>query len=480
MIGEKRMSLLITPDTKIGTLIDEYPFLIEFLSTVYPGYKKLKNPLMRKTLGKIVTMGKAAEMGGMPVLELISVVQKEIEQKTADGTYQSEDRPLDEEKIETLRRIITELHEGGDLEVLKKQFNDLIEDVSPVEIPRMEQKLMDEGMPKEELTRLSALHVQIFKDALDKHDKLDMPPGHPIHTFMKENAEAERICEAIMSIVSGSGSESADDLPGLVDELSRIDFHYLRKENQLFPRLESHNITGPPMVMWAIHDEIRASLKEARTKSGDDLLSHMEELVTAVRDMNFKEESILYPLCRDTLAEKEWGQVRKGEEEIGYAWIEPEEGWEPSVDAATAEWESTVSPDGMVKLDTGVMPIEALNLMLKHLPVDIQFVDAEDKVAYYSDTPVRIFPRSPGVIGREVRKCHPPKSVDVVSKILEEFKAGTHDDAEFWITLNERFLHIKYTAVRDKEGKYIGTVEVSQDITDLRKLEGQKRLLDWN
>lgn len=478
MPGEKSMALLITPDTKIGQLIDEYPFLIDFLPSIHPGYKKLKSPLFRKTLGKIVTMGKAAEIGGLPVLDLISIIQKEIQTRTADGTFHTVEQPLDKEKMDTLRTIIRELHEGGDIDDLKKQFNDLIEDVSPVEIPRMEQKLIDEGMPLEELTRLSALHVQIFQDALDKHEKLDMPPGHPIHSFMKENAEAERLCEEIMSIVSGSGS--SEDLAGLIDELSKIDLHFLRKENQLFPRLESHDMTGPSKVMWAIHDEIRASIKEARSKTGEDLPSHLEELVTAVRDMNFKEESILYPLCRDTLTEEEWVLVRNGEEEIGYSWIEPDEGWEPDIEEIAAETKPEIPRDGMIKLDTGVLSIEALNLMLKHLPVDIQFVDAEDKVAYYSDTPVRIFPRSPGVIGREVRKCHPPKSVDIVSRILEEFKAGTRDFAEFWITLNERFLHIKYVAVRDKEGTYIGTVEVSQDITDLRKLEGQQRLLDWD
>jgi len=477
------MSLLITPETKISQLIDAYPFLIEFLPTIYPGYKKLSNPLMRKTLGKMVTMGKAAQIGGIPVMELIRQVQTEIEKQTAGGAGGGSavpDRPVDREKIEELSRIIKELHKGGDMESLKIQFNDLIEDVSPAEIPRMEQILIDEGMPTEELTKLSVLHVQIFKDTLEKHEKLAMPPGHPIHTFMKENAEAERLCAEIMVIVSGSGE--SDQLPMLIDELSQIDLHFLRKENQLFPKLEIHDITGPSTVMWAIHDEIRASLKEAKSKSGAELYSHMEELVTAVKDMNFKEESILYPLCIDTLSEAEWGVVRRGEEEIGYAWVEPEGDWEPepqTLGIGTSE-DSEVVQNGMVKLDTGVMSIESLNLMLKHLPVDIQFVDADDRVAYYSDTPVRIFPRSPGVIGREVRKCHPPKSVEVVSKILEEFKAGNRDDAEFWITLNERFLHIKYTAVRDSQGTYIGTVEVSQDITELRKLEGQNRLLDWD
>lgn len=480
MRGELHMTLLITPDMKISTLVAEYPFLIDFLPTIYQGYDKLKNPFMRKTLGKIISVGKAAEMGGFSVVEFISIIQKEIEKRVADGTYHPEDRPIDEEKIETLRNIIKDLHAGGNVDELKKRFNELIEDVSPVEIPRMEQKLIDEGMPQEEITRLSSLHVQIFKEALEAHEKIDMPPGHPIHTFMKENAEAEHLCGRIMSLVDETELESSNEIHSLLKELSKINFHYLRKENQLFPRLEAHNISGPTQVMWTIHDEIRASLKEERGTSGNTLMVQARDVVTAIRDMIFKEESILFPLCRDTLTEAEWVLVKEGEHEIGYSWIEPEEGWTPTVDSAVGETGGKDRPEGFIPLDTGLIPLQSLNLMLKHLPVDIQFVDQDDFVAYYSDTPVRIFPRSPGVIGREVRKCHPPKSVEVVSRILEEFKEGTRDDAEFWITLNQRFLYIKYIAVRDDQGAYVGTLEVSQDITELRKLEGQKRLLDWN
>ena len=449
------MSLLITPDTKIGLLIDEYPFLLDFLPTLHSEYKKLGNPLMRKTMGKIVTVGKAAKTGGIPVLKFISFIEKEVKRRTADGSFQAEERPLDQEKIEELKAIITELHQGGDVEELKKRFNDLIEDVSPVEIPKMEQKLIDEGMPTEEIAKLSSLHVQIFKDALDRHDREPMPPGHPIHTFMKENAEAERLCKEIMSIVDGTGDGSTADLAGLVEELGKVDLHYLRKENQLFPRLEDHGITGPSKVMWEAHDDIRALLKTAREGREDNQGPALQEMVAAVRDMFFKEESILFPLCKETLTESDWVQVRNGEEEIGYAWIEPDKGWAPVIEDTASESGATAPIDGMVKLDTGVMPVEALNLMLKHLSVDIQFVDAQDRVAYYSDTQERIFPRSPGVIGREVRSCHPPKSVDIVSRILEEFRAGNRDDADFWITLNGRFLYIKYTAVRDAEGKIL-------------------------
>jgi len=122
---------------------------------------------------------------------------------------------------------------------------------------------------------------------------------------------------------------------------------------------------------------------------------------------------------------------------------------------------------------------EQINLLLKHLPVDITYVDDGDAVAYYSDTDDRIFPRSAGIIGRKVSKCHPPKSVHIVERIVQAFKSGERDMAEFWITLNDRFVLIRYFAVRDTEGTYRGTIEVSQDITDIKRLEGEQRLLDW-
>jgi DUF438 domain-containing protein len=196
-----------------------------------------------------------------------------------------------------------------------------------------------------------------------------------------------------------------------------------------------------------------------------------------MKDMIYKEEKVLFPMSLDTLSEDEWKTVRRGEEEIGHAWIKPYEGWDTGDDMI--EPLSSTQSIGKLRLDEGYLTLEQLNHMLKNLPIDISFVDADNKVAYYSATDERIFPRSPAVIGREVKKCHPPKSVHVVEKILEEFKAGNKDVAEFWIQLQGKFIHIRYFAVRNSEGVFLGTLEVSQDVTKIRELEGNKRLLDW-
>jgi DUF438 domain-containing protein len=196
-----------------------------------------------------------------------------------------------------------------------------------------------------------------------------------------------------------------------------------------------------------------------------------------VNDMIYKEEHILFPMTLETLSEDEWAKVRKGEEEIGYAWIEPEAEWKPA--AGSFQQELLAEKVGSLNLDTGQLTAEQVNLLLTHLPVDISFVNENDEVVYYSATPDRLFPRSPGVIGRRIQNCHPPKSVDMVEKILSSFKAGTKDVAEFWIQMRGKVIHIRYFAVRDSAGKYRGCLEVSQDITQIQKITGQKRLLDW-
>jgi DUF438 domain-containing protein len=268
-------------------------------------------------------------------------------------------------------------------------------------------------------------------------------------------------------------------LGALFASLAEIERHFLKKENQLFPRLEEKGVSGPSKVMWAVHDDIRAHLKEARRalEIGDaDLVAWTGLWVLQeMRDMITKEEKILFPMTLEMFDEPDWARVKKGEEEIGYAWIAPTPAWAPSGGGAVG----AAGPGGpRLALETGALTAEQVDLMLTHLPVDISFVDETDTVVYYSAGPERIFPRTPGVIGRKVQNCHPPKSVDAVERILKAFKAGEREAAEFWIDLHGRFVHIRYFAMRDRAGTYRGTLEVSQDVTAIRALQGERRLLD--
>jgi DUF438 domain-containing protein len=470
----------LSPKTKVNDLLAVYPFLKEFLISLNPEFKMLDNPFLRKTVGKLASLGKAAMIGGMDVKKLLDDVAGEIKRKTGEAVPVSYGDPGKDEqsvRIDTMKEIIKDLHAGKDVESQKKKFGELIKDVAPWEIAQMEQRLIAEGMPETEIKSLCDVHVKVFQEALEHQTVPGLPAGHPVHTLMLEN----RACEGILKEAEAikDFSKEKEKLLDILDRLGQLNKHFVRKENQLFPILEAKGITGPSKVMWALHDDIRGFIKDVRKRATDNKMEQVAitALVKMISDMIYKEEHILFPMALETLSEEEWVKVRKGEEEVGYAWIKPETEWKAS--AESFQQSLLAEKIGSLNLDTGQLTPDQVNLMLTHLPVDISFVNEQDEVAYYSASPERIFPRSPGVIGRKVQNCHPPKSMGLVQKILDAFREGKKDVADFWIQMHGKFLLIRYFAVRDSDGKYRGCLEVSQDITAIRKLEGQKRLLDW-
>lgn len=486
----------LSAKTKINDLLKDYPFLMEFFINRSPKFKMLQSTVMRKTVGKVAPLSHVAHIGGIELPLLLKEIAVAIKEKTGQDVLIVEEGaeagPIQDAEMrqEVLKDIIRDLHKGVDMAVLKQRFYELIKDIDATEIAKMEQKLMEEGMPETEIKRLCDVHVEVFKEALGAQEAPSAPPGHPLHTFMKENRAVEGIVHEIKGIMEKLCDtpdkevfrQHRKDMGGLIERLSDINLHYLRKENQLFPVLEKHGISGPSEVMWAIHDDIRQTLKYARAQITELqvplVYGTLKYLLQSINDMVYKEEHILFPMAMEMLAEADWIKVRQGEEEVGYAWVEPEKGWLPGAEAP-AEAGAAVEP-GAVDLSTGRLTREQVDLLLTHLPVDISYVDENDELVYYSATKERIFPRSPGVIGRKVQKCHPPKSFHVVQKILDEFRAGKKDVADFWIQMKGKFIHIRYFAVRDSGGRYRGTLEVSQDVTDIRKLEGEQRLLDWD
>ena len=318
-----------------------------------------------------------------------------------------------------------------DLEELKERFARLLRDVSPTEIAEMEQRLIEEGMPEEEVKRLCDVHVAVFKDALDERVDPDSIPGHPVHTFRLENEALRQVVAEMEALLAGLEGEKGVDwgkLERTLKRLQEVENHYLRKEFQLFPYLEKHGITGPPKVMWATHDDIRALFKKVHNalvaRDRDTVLAEGKLLLEAMSDMFYKEEKILFPMALETLSEGEWAEIREGELSIGYSLVTPGDDWQPSPEVLEELAGGAGAGEGreQLKLDTGVLTPEQLNLVLTHLPFDISFVDEKNKVRYYSQGKERIFPRSPGIIGRDVQNCHPPGSVDVVNKIVAAFK----------------------------------------------------------
>ena len=470
----------LKPETKLGDLLKEYPFLIEFLPTVSPTYEALKNPKLRRTMLGRATLKMIAERGEIELGTLIESIE---------GAIKAAEAPSDEERMEVLKGIIRDLHAGVEMEILRDRFARLCEHVSPKEIAEMEQSLIDDGLPEEEVKRLCDVHVEVFKQSLDTQETPSMPAGHPVHNFMAENRATENLLEEIDGITGELGRHPSSEavaahretLVDLVARLSEIEKHYLRKENQLFPILEAKGMSGPSQVMWAVHDDIRAALKIGREQASSEdtrISLTLEELSITIKDMIYKEENILYPMSLESLTHEDWLRVKDGEAEIGFAWIQPLFEW-PGPDEVVEDVPEVPVAGGPLDLDVGKLTPEQVYLIFKNLPLDITFVDEDDRVAYYSHGRERTFPRSPAVIGRKVQLCHPGSSVHVVERILKEFKEGSRDVADFWITSQGRFLYIKYFAIRDDEGNYRGTLEVNQNVTGIRGLEGERRLLDW-
>ncbi|GFN22826.1 DUF438 domain-containing protein [Thermanaeromonas sp. C210] len=400
-----------------------------------------------------------------------------------------------EYRKKALKEVITALHEGKSVQEVKGKFEEIIRDVSPKEISLIEQELIREGLPVEEVQRLCDVHAAAFKESLERVAPPELTPGHPVHTFKEENRALielmEKEIEPLLAELEKAGADRAKDiaveLAVKLDALGELDKHYSRKENLLFPYLEKYQITGPPKVMWGVDDEIRALLREtralAREHAGrrDELLAKARKTLAKIKEMIFKEEKILFPMALETLTEDEWQKIAEESAEIGFCLIPPPKPWKPSRENPAREaprLAGAESQEGYIKFDTGFLTPKEISLIFNYLPVDITFVDTDNVVKYFSAPRERIFARTRAVIGRKVENCHPPASVPAVEKLLEDFKAGRKDEEKFWLPLGDKYVLIQYFAVRDEEGRYQGTLEVTMDIKPLQAIRGEKRLVN--
>lgn len=397
-----------------------------------------------------------------------------------------------ETKKEIMKDIILKLHAGLSIDKAKERFEKEVGNISSTEIADIEQSLINEGLSPEEIKKFCNVHALLFQSELEKSASEETFPSHPIYLFKLENREIEKVTGSLKDTIEKGAEHNfstlRDDLKKLLLKLKEIEIHYERKEQLLFPFLEKYGFTGPSKVMWGKDEEIRDMLKT--TLAEVDGLGMLEEfdgfakkflnpLIEEVEGMIFKEENILFPISLEKLESGDWVEILRESEDAGYVFIEPPAETEILMkNLQTALLEEPVFQDNVISMPTGTIQLNELMYLLNSLPFDLTFVDKEDTVRYFSWGKDRIFRRTKSVIGRKVQNCHPPQTVDVVEKILTSFKEGKKDFFDFWINFRERLVYIRYFAVRDKEGQYLGTVEVTQDITEIKELKGEKRLLD--
>jgi len=388
-----------------------------------------------------------------------------------------------------LKQIFIDLRDGKNIDEVKAHFDAFIGKISIDEISQLQHDEMDEDrLSVAEMQRLYSAHSAIFKGAIEERNnpgqRPEEQPGHPVHTFKLENNEIAKLLTLRFQIhLEQFAREDSEEHVNLLLEdcnlLFDIDKHYSRKENLIFPYLEKYGIYGPTTNMWRIDDFIRDGIKDAKQKllhyngEKNEVIEALQFVIREAGEMIYKEENILFPMALKNLTEDEWVKIAQESDEIGFCLIAPAAEWKPDRKAVDA---NAIS-EGYIKMETGILSLKQLELFLNHLPVDITFIDHDDVVRYFSHGKERIFARTKAVIGRTVQNCHPPRSVHVVEELLADFKSGKKDSEDFWIKFRDKYVYIRYFAVRDENQQYIGTLEFTQNIDPIQAIEGEKRIL---
>lgn len=388
-----------------------------------------------------------------------------------------------------LKQIFKDLRDGKNIDEVKAHFDAFIGKITIDEISQLQHDEMDEdGLSVAEMQRLYSAHSVIFKGAIKEEVEPGLrpeeQPGHPVHTFKLENTEIAKLLTSRFQVhLEQFAREDSEEHVNLLLEdcnlLFDIDKHYSRKENLIFPYLEKYGIYGPTTNMWRIDDFIRDGIKEAKQKllhyngEKNEAIEVLQFVIREAGEMIYKEENILFPMALKNLTEDEWVKIAHESDEIGFCLIAPTAEWKPDRKAVDA---NAIS-EGYIKMETGILSLKQLELFLNHLPVDITFIDHDDVVRYFSHGKERIFARTKAVIGRTVQNCHPPRSVHVVEELLADFKAGKKDSEDFWIKFRDKYVYIRYFAVRDENHQYIGTLEFTQNIDPIQAIQGEKRIL---
>ena len=415
---------------------------------------------------------------------------------------------IDGKKLEIVHEIKSAYDEGKiSLEEARKALKDRVQHLAPYEIAIIEQEMVEETEDECIKEDIQAM-LEVFQDVLVTKDQ-ELPENHPISCYRRENAKMKELLLSVEDLVQYPLIKN--QWLELYEELLKFKIHLSRKQNQLYPVLEKKGFTRPTTTMWTLDDFIRDEIAECYNllleDKEEEFIGKQAELVADVRDLMDKEENILYPTSLEMINEEEFRYMAEGDQEIGFAYISVQA--DKSGNSASASSSASASTAGAplsglssapgfaeelagllgkygfnnkeekLNVTTGQLTLEQINLIYQHMPVDLSYVDENELVCFYTDTKHRVFPRSKNVIGRDVKNCHPKASVHIVEEIIKKFRSGEQDKAEFWINKPDLFIYIIYYAVRDENGKFRGVLEMMQDCTHIRSLQGSQTLLTW-
>jgi len=408
------------------------------------------------------------------------------------------------ERVRNLAEYVQGLMENKNGRELYIRYRDDLEGVTPQEAFEVFTLLLNKGKQADDILVVLDKVINVFYKSLSRYSWKKPAKNSFIGVLMEENNGLVKRLDYIKGILKEKNiSTHKKELIAAVSELKQFNAHYLKKENILFPYMEKKNSRFEGLsIMWALHDITRDLIKEVIKilESGayneEDFNKAIGSLFFAMHGLVQKEELILFPAAMEVIDDNEWPEMMRQSEEYGFPFIDypmqtenkpdiPENKIENKSENTAGNnsvnlKDSTSPKTGFaIETETGRLSLEQVLMIFDTLPVDVTLVDENNKVVFFNRPKDRLFPRSPAVIGRDVRNCHPPKSLHIVNEIIESFRNGRQDNATFWIELKGRMILIKYFALRDSEGRFRGTLEVSQDITDIKKLEGERRLLQW-
>lgn len=400
---------------------------------------------------------------------------------------------IEMEKMQAMLEL-EEKYETGQLslEEAREQMKTKVGKIRPYHLAFIEQNM--KSREDDECIRADMRKIIELVEGFMDYSRPDVPEDHPLSHYYKENDEMRRLLLAVEDLIQYPMIKN--QWLELYDQIRQYPIHYQRKQNQLYPLLEKKGFDRPTTTMWnfddIIRDEIKESLRLLEANDEEAFIAAQSELIANARDLMEKEETILYPTSYALISAEEFEDMKAGDQEIGFAFFTVEtpsspnthhsaakEGFAEDLQALLSKYGYSAGPQQELDVATGKLTLEQINLIYQHLPIDISFVDENELVKFYSDTDHRIFPRSKNVIGRQVSNCHPRKSVHIVEEIVAKFRSGEQDKAEFWINKPEVFLYIVYFAVRDKQGRFRGVLEMMQDCTHIRELTGSQTLLTW-
>ena len=411
---------------------------------------------------------------------------------------------IDGKKLEIVHEIKSAYDEGKlSLEEARKALKDRVQHLAPYEIAIIEQEMVEETEDECVKEDIQAM-LEVFQDVLVTKEQ-SLPENHPISCYRRENAKMKELLLSVEDLVQYPVIKN--QWLELYEELLKFKIHLSRKQNQLYPVLEKKGFTRPTTTMWTLDDFIRDEIAECYNllleDKEEEFIGKQAELVANVRDLMDKEENILYPTSLEMISDEEFRYMAEGDQEIGFAYITVDKDKTDIPKSSASSGASSLlsglssapgfaeelagllgkygfnNKEEKLNVTTGQLTLEQINLIYQHMPVDLSYVDENELVCFYTDTKHRVFPRSKNVIGRDVKNCHPKASVHIVEEIIKKFRSGEQDKTEFWINKPDLFIYIVYYAVRDENGKFRGVLEMMQDCTHIRSLQGSQTLLTW-